>query len=354
MVGEVEGVRVQALVHTHGTRLVRLAHVLATNAPEIAAADALATTLLRGRHDDAHEELMTAARAVGARAEPPIHDDARLESWLDRAELDDRQVDLLALQAATVQRIAVQRARRRAYRRRTGVVSIAAVALVGGASAFAGTEDGSVPSSSSPSATASSGTRDAEDFIEASPVDLSGRLPSPPALVPRDQRSADGITVGDVTLTGRASPIAHVHIETAPATVLAVRCVPSGQPRGLCVLVLHGDQALHDIDASSMLAVLPIPRGDEYTNRGLPSLGRTSVVDEFHLKTVLMEATSTEVGTVHVRFTNGQFAFATRFSKPAWDAALFVAVTVDEIPAALTYTTDGFILDRRVLYTATP
>jgi len=355
VVGNVDRVRVSMLVHTHGTRLVRLAHLLDVPEPELLAADAMAAILVRRGGGDAHQELMAAAYEVGARAEPPIHDQARLQGWLDRAELDPHQVDLMALQSATVQRMAVQRARRSTYRRRMGATAAAAVALVAGASALTGAED-DPPSPPSTLATGpSSGLRDAEDFVPASRVDLSPWLPPPPPTgLPQGQRAGRGIVVADAVLAGPSLPISTVHIGGDPATVLAVSCAPRDQPLSLCVFALPRDQTLREAESSSLLAVLPVPRGDRYTNPGSLSLSRSSIVDELKLKTVFMEATSADVGTVSVRFTTGDYGFATRFSAPEWAAALFVAVTGDATPAALTYLADGMTLDHRVLYTATP
>jgi len=350
--------RLQALVHTHGTRLVRLAYLLGVDEPEGATADALARTMLTRRHGDAHEELLAVALEVGARAEPPIHDNTRLQGWLDRAEVDTRDVDLLALQAEAVRRLAVQRDRRATYRRRTVAAATVAVAVVAGASLIDGRER-PAPRPPPPLATdriegyppdPASGP----PVVRASPVNLSGSLPAAPADLPVGQESAAGVVVADLVLAGPTTPIATVHIEGAPATVLAVSCAPRGEPASVCVLVLMRDQPLRSAEGSSLLAVLPIPPGDSLVSRGLPSLGRISFVDEFHHKTMLMEVTSADVDAVRVDFPNGQYAYARRLSAPGADAALFVAVTVDATPATVTYMSDGTVLHRRSLYSATP
>lgn len=346
--------RISTLVHIHGTRLVRLAYLLEVPAPELAAADALATTVLRRSGADAHEELAAAAQEVGARAEPPVHDYSRLQGLLDRAQLDARQVDLIALQVAAACRLAVQRERRRRYRRRVAGAAVAAVALVAGATAVTG--GGDDPGSPSPSLTtgATGGLRNAPESTVRAPVDLSGLLPSPPARLPPGLRSGTGAVIADAVLAGPSAAIARVHIDGAPATVVAVNCAPRNRPAALCVVALARGETLREAEPSSLLAVLPLPRGEGFTTPVPPAVSRSSIVDEFQLRTVLMEATSAKVGTVSVSFTTGQFSYAARFSEPQWDAALFIAVTGDETPAALTYLTDSMIVGRRVLYTATP
>jgi len=230
----------------------------------------------------------------------------------------------------------------------------AAVVLVAGASAITGAEGNPREPSATvpPSGLRPSWVRPTLD----SQVDLSDRLQPPPAALPAGQRSGSGLRIGgtQTRLTGPTLPLAHVHIDGAPATMLGVRCTASGQPPSLCVLALTLDQTLREATSSSLLAVLPLPRRDDFTGPAMPAVSRISIVDEFDLETVLMDVASVDVGTLSVRFTTGDYSYATRFSAPGWDAALFVLVSGHATPAALTYMTDGMILDRRVLFTATP
>ena len=83
-------------------------------------------------------------------------------------------------------------------------------------------------------------------------------------------------------------------------------------------------------------------------------VSRSSFVDEFKQRTVLWEVASASVGTLRVEFADGRSADATRYSHPTWDVALFVLAVRDATPARLRYMADGFVLDQRALYTATP
>lgn len=339
--------RVAALVHTHGTRLVRLAHLLEVPAPELVAADALAATLLRRRSGDAHEELMTAAHGVGARAQLPIHDDTRLQGWLDRAERAALAVDLTALHAVTVQRMAVQRAQRTAYRRRMSAAAVAAVAVVAGASLVHGGDR----AAQGPAPTLTTGRIEGypPSPVERGPVEVSGLLPSRPRRLPPDQRSATGVSLADTLLAGPTVRVTPVHVRGAPATVIAAQCAPRAGPPSLCAVAVPPDEPLLQGTPKYLLATLPLPTGGRLTSTRDPVISRSSFVDEFDQETVLWEVASARIGRLRVAFTDGGWANATRYSHPTWDVALFVIAAGDSAPARLTYLTDGVVLQRRFL-----
>lgn len=340
-------VRVPTLVHTHGTRLVRLAHLLDVPEPELVAADALAATLSRRGSDDAHEELMTAAHEVGARAQPPIHDDIRLQGWLDRAELDVLQVDLMALQTVTVQRMAVQRAHHTTRRRRMAAAGVAAVALLVGASLLSdGDQNARGPAPALP-------TGSLEGYppspVARGPVAVSGLLPSRPRRLPPGQRAARGFTLADTFLAGRTVRVTPVHVRGAPATIIAVQCAPHDGSPSLCAVAVPPDEPLRQGRPKYLLATLPLPTGDRITSTRDPLVSRSSFVDEFDKETVLWAVASARVERLRVEFTDGRWANATRYSHPTWDVALFVIAAGERAPVELTYLTDGRVLERRFL-----
>lgn len=352
------GDRSSALVHTHGSRLVRLAHLLGAPDPEQTAADALALTLLHRGRGDAHWELLTAAQHVGAHVRPPIHDAPRLQGWLDRAELDSHPVDLTALQQATVARLTVQRARRSTSRRRMAAGALAVVVGLVGVNALTDEEADTTTPNTPLSMGGVDGLRPAlGDPADPGPVDVA-RLLAPPARLPTGLRAAAGVVVADAVLTGPARPVARVHLEGAPTTLLGVACAPRDDPPSLCLLALREDQPLRSLRSaqlSPLVATLPLPlRGRLISSNASLVTRHSSVVDEFDLETVLMEVTSARVDSLYVTFANGQSTYATRYVDPAWDASLFVLIAGDQTPAQLSYLSDGVVVDRRSLYTATP
>jgi hypothetical protein len=342
--------QVVALVHTHGTRLVRLAYLLDVPEPQCAAADALAHTVLGRRSGDAHDDLITAARHIGARAQPAVYDEALLQGWLDRAERDAHEVDLQALQTATVSAMTDQRARRSTTRRRATAGAVAAVMVVAGAGAVAG-EDGPAPAP--PAANARLDGYPPPSQATGRPVDVVELMTSRPRRLPPGQRSATGVALADTLLAGPTVRVAPVHVDGARATVIAALCAPRGGPPSLCTLAVPPDDTLRQAAPKHLLATLPLPTGDRLRSLSAPLVSRSSMVDEFKQKTVLWEVTSAKVGTLRVQFADGRSADATRFSHPTWDVALF-AVVGDVTPARLWYLTDGMVLDQRSLYTATP
>jgi hypothetical protein len=191
------------------------------------------------------------------------------------------------------------------------------------------------------------------DPADPGPVDVA-RLLAPPARLPAGLRAAAGLVVADAVLTGPARPVARVHLEGAPATLLGVACAPRPDPPSLCLLELPGGQPLRSAQLSSLVATLPLPLPGHFISSDASLVTRSSVVDEFDLETVLMEVTSAQVESLYVTFANGQSAYATRYVDPAWDASLFVLIAGDQTPAQLSYLSDGVVVDRRSLYTATP
>jgi len=342
--------RIAAFVHTHGARLVRLAHLLGAREPEQAGADAVAATLQRRGSGDAHDDLVSAARHVGAMGDPPVRDDGRLQEWLDRAALSEHPVDLAALQHATVERLAVQRADRSRQRRRTAAGALGVVALVVAASALTDADD----VAPAPSQATERLEGYPPDPVAEGPVDLSGLQPPAPRRLPEDQRSSAGMIVENTFMAGPATPVARVHMNGEPTTVVAIGCAPFQGPPSVCAISVPRGAPLRQSTPIALLALLPVPVGDQLISDWDPAVSRESLVDEFDQRTVLWEVASAEIGTLHVDFSDGRSATATRYRHPSWDQALFLLVAGDQMPARLSYMADGIALDRRFLYTATP
>lgn len=341
---------IAAFVHTHGTRLFRLAHVLEVADPARTAADAVASTVMRRRRGgDAHDALLTAARAVGAQARPPVRDDARLQGWLDRAETAPYEADLDALRSDTAVRVELQHRRRSSTRRRAGAGTVAAALLVGVASLLTGgAEDAAqLPSEQwgwHPTGAASATQQPA----------LVGLPPAGSVLLPRQLQSANGVLIADMLLLGPAVPIARVDVATGPATMLAVEGVTRRDSRVVCVLAVPDGQSLQQADEADVVAILPAPMKGRLLSRVTPLTVRQSIVENYRGRNLLLDVTSSRIDNALVTLADGRQVLAHRYSAPDSDVALFV--TVDDASAAeiLYFSRKQGVVRRKALYTATP
>lgn len=350
------GGAVTTLVHTHGARLVRLAHLLGADRPEASAADAMATTLLqRPRPRDAHDELTAVAGLVGARGQPAIRGTARLQGWLDRAELDPYDVDLSALLSATAQRLEEQQRRRSRNRRRAAIgVVAAAVVVVAAGSLWPGDD----PAAAGWPVPGSGILYPNEPLLNGGDPNADARphLPAPRAVeLPTAQRSAANIAVADVVLNGRTIPIMPTTLAGSPAHVLGIGCTARGGIPALCVLAISESSSLADATPAALLSVLTTPRiGHVASDRG-PAVLRAPDIDGLTGQTLTVEVTSADVDAVLVTYTNGSQVLANRYRAANRPGTLFAALNIDVMPSDVAYlAADGTTLARIALYTATP
>ncbi len=341
------------LAHTHGTRLVRLAHLLQAPDPEGAAADALASVLLAARRGDAHDQLLAAARVVGSYGQPPVRDDGRLEGWLDRAETAPYDVDLTVLSAATSRHLELQRRRRRTTRRRVAAAALVAAGLVGVAVAW---PQGDPPASGWQVETAV-GRFPHWGF----PDDQNDRSSAPPTLppaasLPASQRQAHDVRLFEVVLDGRAHNILLTTLSGVPADMLAIACttVDTGTP-AICIVTLPTRTALRDAPPSSLTDVLELPRRHRVARESVPSVLRAPTVDGLFGRTLTLDVTSARAHSMLVTYTDGSQLLGTRYHPGDWKVALFAAINTDVLPAQVAYLArDGSPLAERSFYTATP
>lgn len=341
---------IAAFVHTHGARLVRLAHLLGVADPASAVADAMASTLLRGgRRRDAHDELLEAARAVGSQRQPPVREDARLQGWLDRAEAAAYEIDLEDLRHETARRLEVQRGQRSSTRRRAAVGTIAAVLLVAGISVVAGDDDTAARQPDGFGGLRSTGEPPASDGPAPTGLPSAGSF-----LLPRQLQSANGVVVADVLLQGPALPIARVDVAIGSATMIAVEGVTRGGSRVVCVLAVPDGQSLLQADAADLVGVIPAPQEGRLLTSGSPLTVRQSVVEDYRGLNLMFDVTSSRVDNAVVTLADGRQIIANRYSTTDSDIALFV--TVDDTAAAeISYLSSRRgQLRAKSLYTATP
>jgi hypothetical protein len=338
---------IAAQVHTHGTRLTRLARLLGIGGPETAAADALAATLRRpSRRHDAHEGLLIAARAVGSLAVPPLRDDARLQGWLDQAELDTYAVDLPALVVETRQRLQLQQAARQRRRLRNGA-GMVAVALV----VSVGLLWPDTPAVESHERVEGSG------MLYPNNPDLNGGDPNAviaPDLPARGHRIARDVELGGAVLSGRTIPIMSTSLPDGAATLLALTCTTAGGLRATCLVLAPEGVPLFHVETNAVLALLPAPDRSRLLVDLPPTVLRGSTIGTLASQTLLVEVTSPEVATALVTYTDGSQVTATRFPSPGSARPLFVARNKDVMPASVTYLDEaGRTLAERSLSTVT-
>jgi len=340
---------VAAFVHTHGTRLVRLAHLFGADDPHRAAAAAMASTLLRwGRHGDAHDDLLTAARSVGSLGRPPVHEDVRLQGWLDRAEASAYEVDVDALRAETGRELEIQRTRRSATRRRTGLGVAAAVLAIAAVSAVIGDEQ-------PPSQPDGLGRLTSEEPVASEGVALVDLPPAGSLRLPAELRSQKGVVaVADVLLHGPALAIARVEVAAGPATMLAIEGTNSSGDHVVAVLAVPDGESFLLVDESDLVAVMRAPRRDRLLSSDTPLTLRQTVVEDFQGRNLLLEVTSSRIDHAFVTLADSKQVLANRYSVPRSEVALFVAVDDDSV-AEITYIVrEKGAVRHRSLYTATP
>lgn len=350
--GSVDQDTVTRFVRTHGTRLVRLAHLLSVPRPEAVAADSMADILLRLPRRDAHDQLLAAAREVGASGQPPIRDDGRLQGWLDRAEATPYQVDLLALTEATSGRLSARCARRRRSRRRSAAGVVAAGCVLGAAalwpSSQPGNDVGRLPGSGIDYPNDPLGNDSGGGTVR----------PTLPTLVPlpSGQQRVRATAVAEVVLSGRAAGILHTTESGRDATVVAVGCGSRGhQVTAICVLTVPVGTALAAVGPTALTDVLDLPPGHHVARQSVPSVLRAPTVDGLVGQTLTLDVTSTRVDAMLVTYTDGSQVLARRYQPPGWPVTLFAALNKDVMPAEVAYLgPNGAVLARRSLYTATP
>ncbi|CAN5419871.1 hypothetical protein BH18ACT8_BH18ACT8_04840 [soil metagenome] len=354
--GQETGGATADLVHTHGTRLVRLAHLLGADKPETTAADAMATTLLQRtrRPGDAHDELLVAAGLVGARGQPPIRGTARLQGWLDRAELDPHDVDISALLSATARRLEEQQGRRSRNRRRaaTGVVAAAVVVVATGL-----LWPGEDPATAGWPVPGSGILYPDRDLNGGDPnADERPQLPARRQVeLPAVQRAAANVTLADVVLNGRTIPIMPTTLAGVPANVVGVGCTARGGIPALCVLAIPASDPLADATRDALLTVLTTPRIGHVASDSGPTVLRAPSIDGLTGLSLTVEVTSSDVDAVLVTYTNGSQVLANRYRAPNRPGTLFAALNIDVMPSEVAYlAADGTTLARIALYTATP
>ncbi|MDQ3165220.1 MAG: hypothetical protein M3Q17_03500 [Actinomycetota bacterium] len=351
---------IAAFVHTHGARLTRLAYLLGVDHPEVAAAASMASTLQRRNcGQDAHEDLLIAARTVGSRGVPAVHDDARLQGWLDRAELDLHDVDLGALVESTQHQLQTQRgARRRGRWRATAAAAVVALLIV--AAGMVWPDDGPRKTLHAER----SGILFPNDpylnggdpnAVLTPEVRGAGSLLSPPR-----QRVARGVVLAGFELSGRTTAIMPTALPDGPATLLAVPC--TGTPllsgfglRAVCVLVAPLGVRLSDLGPEAVVAFLPPPRDGRVLAQGPLTVLRGSLIGTLASQTLLVDITSSEADTALVRYTDGSQIMADRYLLRGWPTPLFVARNKDVMPVSVVYRGgDGHTLGRRSLYPTIP
>lgn len=345
---------IAAFVHTHGTRLTRLAHLLGADPPDVAAADAMASTLLRRtRGGDAHEDLLAAARIVGSRGVPQVHDDARLHGWLDRAELVPHPVDLTTLVGSTGVRLQTQLAARRRGRLRAAAGAAAAALLVAGGLSW---PDDDEPSAAGWQVKGSGILFPNNPYLNGG--DPNAVVPDLPGVgwvnPPPRQRIARDIALAGVVLTGRTTTIMHASLLDGPATVLAVACTTEGGLPAICVLLAPTGVSLPDLETEAVIALLPSPQGGRVLNQLLPTVLRGSMIGTLSSQTLLLDVTSSDVDAALVTYNDGSRVLADRYLPLGSGHPLFVARNKDVMPASVAYIDkDGHTLAHRSLYTAT-
>lgn len=340
---------VAAFVHTHGARLVRLAHLLDVPDPLPAAAGAMASTMLRRGRSDAHEDLLAAARAVAAHAQPPVREDARLQGWLDRAELESYETDLDALRSETADRLASQRRSRNRTRRRAAAGTAAALLVLAGASLLTGGPDDAEP----PPTDGLGRLRPTSDSAGSDGPGLVGLPPAGSVVLPRQLQSAQGVLVADILLLGPAVPIARVDVAAGRATMLAVQGVTRDHTRVVCVLAIPDGQTLLQADEADLVGVVPTPTPGRLLSGAAPLRVRQSVVEDYRGRNLLLDVTSSRIDRAIVTLSDGKVVEANRYPIPGGDSALFVTVD-DDSAAVITYVGHDRVLRRRSLWTATP
>lgn len=342
---------IAAFVHTHGTRLVRLAHLLDVADAAGVAADAMASTLLRGGRDrDAQDELLEAARAVGSRAQPPVLADARLEGWLDRAELNPYKVDVVALSRLTQQAL---RASREALRRRRQ--RLAAGAAVIGMLATAGSlwprhEEAELAKWR----VEGSGILSPNDpFRNGGDPDVTVSTSVPPA----SQRFPRDVQAAGVELRGRAITIMQTSVFDGVdvATMLAVGCSNENGVRAVCLVLAPPIGALSQIEDEAVVAFQPIPRRGQAVSAAAPSVLRDGAIEALTDQTLLVDTTSPDVATALVTYTDGSQVRANQYHLRRWGARLFAARNKDVQPTEVVYFgPNGKTLARRSLHSVSP
>ena len=328
--------QITALVHTHGARLVRLAHLLGVHEPERVAADAMAGTSRGRRRSDAHEELLTAARRVGDRGTLPVRDDAQLQSWLDRAELEPYEVDVGWLWELTQEELQRQEGALRRRRLRWTAGAAAAVLLAAASMLWPG---------------------DGRDVARMPPDGPTGRAVVPtqgPFSWPGRRPVRDAEAAG-VVLRGPAITIMQtsVYNDVYVSTLLAVSCTSDQGVRAICIVFAPPVGPLSEMDDQAVAAFLPVPpRGDAISDTA-PSVLRDATTRALTNQTLMVDATSPAVDAVRVTYTDGSVVVANRYDAQEWGARLFLARNKDVQPVKAVYLdSDGRMLARRSLYTA--
>jgi hypothetical protein len=321
-----------AFVHTHGRRLVRLAHLLGVDESEQVAAEAMAATLVRwSRRRDAHDHLLAAARRVADRGTPPVRDDTRLQAWLDRAELEPYEVDISLLSELTHEELLRQGAALRRRRLQWVAGAAAAVVLAAGSSLWPSEEREPAPTAAGPPSSQT------DQPGEASPT-------SP------DRRAVRPVESAGVVLRGRAITVMQtsVYNDVHVATMLAVGCTRKDGLRAVCLVFAPPVGPLSEIDDHAVAAVLPTPRHGDAVSDTSPAVLRDATTQALTNQTLLVDATSRAVDAVRVTYNDGSQVVANRYDVAGWRARLFVARNKDVQPVKVIYLdSDGRALARR-------
>lgn len=335
---------ITALVHTHGTRLARLAHLLGANRPDVTAASAMAATLLRRtRRSDAHDELLAAARVIGSSVIPQVRDDARLQGWLDRAERESYDVDLGALVGSTQHRLSMQLVARRRGRLLAGPSAVAVAVLVVAGILW----PGEAPERTRLQVEGSGILFPNDPYLNGGDPNAVVAPELPPKL-----RVARPVPVAGVVLRGRMTAVMATSLAEGPATLLAVACTTDDGARATCVLLAPAGVSLPDIETESVLALLPSPRGGKVLNDLLPTVLRGSMIGTLASQTLLLDVTRPDVAAAVVTYTDGSHVLADRHPLPGRSTPLFVARNKDVMPTSVAYLDqDGRRLGHRSLYT---